>query len=247
MKICRVKTWSELASFRVPETQTFHQTLPLPPITTLVGLLGAAMGNEYSKAFAFAEQNNIYFGVSGYSKGETKDLWNYRKITTKEKNFSMEDIKSRKNYSIVIKEYLYDNFINFYFGHQENDIILQIKNAFLNSVFPITAGSSDDLIKIISVKTFETNPVPVISVKNTVLEGDLSGKYSVSQDVFNKPIYESIKSPKTHFLPVKFSFENGVRKVTARKSFTFVGDAISLKIPVGCFQIEGENVELYPI
>lgn len=247
MKICKVKTHSVLASFRIPETQTFHQTLPLPPITTLIGLLGAALGKEYEQAFYFSEQNKILFGVSGTSKGETKDLWNYRKITTKEKNYTAEEIKSRKNYSIVLKEYLYDNVINLFFGHPEEEIIINIQHAFLNPVFPLTAGSSDDLIKVVSSNSFNLEQIGSSIFKNTVLQGDLAGKYSVSQNVFHKPIYESIKSPKTHFLPAKFCFSHGIRKVAERRSFTFVGDEISLNKSIECFQIDGENIELYSI
>jgi len=247
MKICKVKTRSVLASFRIPETQTFHQSLPLPPITTLIGLLGAALGKEYEQAFHFSEQTKTLFGVSGISKGETKDLWNYRKITTKEKNYTPEDIKSRKNYSIVLKEFLYDNSINLFFGHPDEEIIASIQNAFLNPVFALTAGSSDDLIKVISANCFNPEPANSLIFKNTVIQGDLAGKYSVAEDVFNKPIYESIKSPKTFFLPVRFSFSNGIRKVARRQSFTFVGDAIKLTKPIESFQIEGENIELYSV
>ena len=43
------------ASFRVPETHTFHQTLPLPPKTTIIGMIGAALGKRLNEAHAFVE------------------------------------------------------------------------------------------------------------------------------------------------------------------------------------------------
>ena len=102
-------------------------------------------------------------------------------------------------------------------------------------------------IKVISVSCFESKQISATTFNNTVLQGDLAGKYSVSEAVFQKPIYESIKSPKTYFLPVRFSFSDGIRKVAERRSFTFVGDVINLNRSIECFQIKGENIELYSI
>lgn len=244
MKICQVNTRAMLAAFRIPETQTFHQTLPLPPITTCVGILGAALGKEYTDIFNFASQQGIFFGVSGDNRGETKDLWNYRKVTTKEKKFTREDIRKRKNYSIVLKEYLFDCRFDLYFGHEEPNLVLQFAQAFKNPVFPLTAGNSDDLLKIESVNVHDCRQSAQVVFKNTIISGDLAGKYSVSSDVFLKPVYETIKSPRTFSLPVEFSFNNGIRKVTQRRSFTFVGDKITLTEPVAAYCINEENFEI---
>jgi CRISPR-associated protein Cas5t len=80
-----VKGFAQTASFRIPESHTFQQTLPLPPITALTGLMGAAIGLSFKDVMSFREQKGILFGVIGSSKGEMKDLWKYNKLETDKK------------------------------------------------------------------------------------------------------------------------------------------------------------------
>jgi len=83
------------ASFRVPETHTFHQTLPLPPKTTVIGMIGAALGLDLENAYRYVDENEISTGVYGKHKGIMRDLWNYRKLTGKERRYTSEDVKNR--------------------------------------------------------------------------------------------------------------------------------------------------------
>ena len=99
-----VKGVGVTASFRVPETHTFHQTLPLPSRTMMIGLMGAALGLSIADAHSFVRENGISVSVYGKSRGMMKDLWNYRKVTTK--SFSESEMKSRPHYSVLTREYL---------------------------------------------------------------------------------------------------------------------------------------------
>ena len=78
------KAYSETASFRIPETHTFQKTLPLPPLTTIIGLLGAALGLSFAESMEFYHGNQIRVGVIGTSQSTVNDLWKYRKIKSKE-------------------------------------------------------------------------------------------------------------------------------------------------------------------
>ena len=88
-----IKGFSVTASFRIPESHTFQQTLPLPPVTTLTGLTGASLGLEFKEAMDFRERHGILFGVTGSSKGEAKDLWKYNKIKSGE---TLKDVLMRE-------------------------------------------------------------------------------------------------------------------------------------------------------
>ena len=72
--------YAETASFRVPETHTFHQTLPLPPRTTIVGVLGAAMGLEFMEAMSWVDKNEIWVGIRGKATGFMRDFWSFDKL-----------------------------------------------------------------------------------------------------------------------------------------------------------------------
>ena len=80
MHVFTLRGYAETASFRVAESHTFHQTLPLPPRTTAVGLLGAAMGLEFMEAMAWVERNEIHIGIHGKASGFMRDLWSFDKI-----------------------------------------------------------------------------------------------------------------------------------------------------------------------
>src|SRR5690606_32592568 len=79
-----IKAYSETASFRLPETHTFQKTLPLPPLTSIIGLLGAAMGLSYAESSKFYYSNHLKVGVIGTSQSRVNDLWKYQKIKSKE-------------------------------------------------------------------------------------------------------------------------------------------------------------------
>jgi len=74
MFILTLDVWAQTASFRIPEQHTFQPTLPLPPITTLIGLMGAALGLTFDEAIAFKKKHAIAFGVTGSHAGEMRDL-----------------------------------------------------------------------------------------------------------------------------------------------------------------------------
>ena len=91
------KTFAMTASFRIPESHTFQQTLPLPPITTLTGLMGAALGLGFEEAMKFRQQMGILFGVIGTNRGETEtgSTTNKRLTNVKNKlNSSFDDLKT---------------------------------------------------------------------------------------------------------------------------------------------------------
>ena len=78
-----VKGVGVTASFRVPETHTFHQTLPLPSRTMMIGLMGAALGLSVADAHSFVRENGIFVSVYGKSQGMMKDLWKSRRISAR--------------------------------------------------------------------------------------------------------------------------------------------------------------------
>ena len=94
MKYCIVEIVTQTATFRNPEFQNFHKTLPIPPPTTLVGIAGAAMGLSPKSAQLFFEESDFVMGSYCKNQGISTDLWKYN------------DFKER---SIILKEILFHN------------------------------------------------------------------------------------------------------------------------------------------
>ncbi len=233
------------ASFRSPETHTFHKTLPLPPKTTIIGMMGAAMGLSLEEIHKLVEDQGFLVGVYGFNKGLMRDLWNYRKLTGKEKNYTENDIKNRKQYSILIREYLFDNFFIFYFGCNELEKLEHLRSAFLSPVYPLTVGNSDDLFKICEVgDIIEEKQCKLNKFEYTVLPGDISQLYKNDIDFSQLPIVITVNTPQVVLLPTRFTFQGDERRVSERQKFTYISTPVKLKTEIDGYTVNGRNVVL---
>lgn len=223
-----VKGFAQTASFRIPESHTFQQTLPLPPVTTLIGLMGAAIGLDFEKSMTFRKQKKILFGVIGSHQGEMKDLWKYNKIKSNE---SLKDV--------LIREYLTDFSLAIAIASEEQTVLSELRDCFCNPKYALTLGNSDDLLKIIHVSSIvEPEKVECSTFENTVLAGDQTLDYESAIDLKNTPITYKIRAPQVFLLPTVFSFKGNERRVSKREQFTFVGSPIRLKQPLSVYKIE---------
>lgn len=233
------------ASFRSPETHTFHKTLPLPPKTTVIGMMGAALGLSLEEIHKMVEDRGFLVGVYGFNKGLMRDLWNYRKLTGKEKNYTADDIKNRRQYSVLIREYLFDNLFIFYFGCNDPEKLEHLRSAFLSPGYPLTVGNSDDLFKICNIGDIvEEKECKLKKFEYTVLPGDLSLLYKNDIDFSQIPIVKTVSTPQVFLLPTKFSFQGNERRVSERQKFTFVSTPVELKTEINGYTVNGRSVVL---
>lgn len=222
-----VKGFASTASFRIPESHTFQQTLPLPPVTTLTGLMGAAIGLGFEEAISFREQKNILFGVVGSNKGEVRDLWKYNKI--KSKKFLKD---------VLIREFLVDLSITIAIASREKTVLSMIREGFCYPKYALTLGNSDDLFKIKQIGFIvNAKEEQCTTFENTVLVGDQTIDYESAIDLKNTPITYRVKAPQVFLLPISFNFNGKERRVSKRQQFTFIGSPIKLKRPLSAYKI----------
>ena len=233
MFLVTLEIYAETASFRVSETHTFHKTLALPPYTTCVGLLGAALGLDMEAAQSYVNETGTSIGVAGHDRGEFRDLWKYRKVKSGE---TISDV--------LIREYRVDLTCWVVYGTQTQEAADAIAGGFHDPVYALTAGHSDSLIYVRSVAVIEAEPKPLASLENCLVPGDLTRLYQPDQSVFDLPITQKIRPPVMTHLPVSFSFDGDRRTVQAREPFTFVGNRITLSEPVEGFEVYDQSVVL---
>ncbi|MGI6711757.1 MAG: CRISPR-associated protein Cas5 [Bacillota bacterium] len=217
-----IHSYAVTASFRIPETHTFQQTLPLPPITTLIGILGAAAGWSFEKAIGFCKEKMVQFGVVGTHNGKTKDLWKYHKIK------SGETISA-----VLLREFLTDLEMTIYVAVEDKSIAEEIRRCFLHPYYALTAGNSDDLLKIRKVLPVKFGEVVLArDFKETVIGGNHVANYESNIDIRSVPLMKDLYTPQVHLLPTEFEFSGLERRVKERQPFTFVDTLIKLKTPV---------------
>jgi len=229
-----IRGFAQTASFRIPESHTFQQTLPLPPITTLTGLTGAAIGLNFEKAMAFRERHNILFGVIGSNRGEMKDLWKYNKIKSGE---TLKDV--------LIREYLTDFSLTIAIASKDQAALSQVRNCFCNPQYALTLGNSDDMVKIKYIGSILKAEDEQCSIfENTVLSGNQTMDYESAIDLKNTPITYCVRAPQVFLLPTAFNFTGEERRVKERKQFTFVGSPIKLKSPISVNKVQDVVIAL---
>ncbi len=84
MSVVIIEAAAPVGSWRLPEALTYHRTLPLPPYTSLVGMLGAALGLGLPDAYRFIAERGLRLGVGGWHEGRMRDLWKFQKLGDKE-------------------------------------------------------------------------------------------------------------------------------------------------------------------
>jgi len=234
MYYIKISAFAPTTSFRIPETHTFQQTLPLPPPTTLIGLLGAALGLSFEQAMHYKKENQIRFGIIGKSEGKYKDLWKYRKI-------KQGEILS----AVLLKEYLYNFQMELYIVANDLNIVEEVKTSFQNPYYALTLGSSDDLLKIIKVGDIkEAEKTFISNFCDTILPGDYSSNYIANFKIEEIPILQEIHAPQVHLLPTDFDFNGEKRHIKRREPFTIVNIPIKLKEPIEGLHVDGREVAL---
>jgi CRISPR-associated protein Cas5t len=234
MFILTLDVWAQTASFRIPEQHTFQPTLPLPPITTLIGLMGAALGLAFDEAIAFKKKHAIAFGVIGSHTGEMRDLWKYIKI---KENETLRDV--------LIREYVTDFTATIAIGALLEAVMDTIESAFHSPTYALTLGTSDDLVKLRRISgVVLAEECLHADFENTVLSGDKTALYEPTIDLRETPVSYTIRAPQVFLLPTDFTFTGDARRISRRELFTFVGSPITLKEPIRAYHVNGNRFEM---
>lgn len=226
---------SRTASFRDPEFQNFHRSLPLPPPATCIGLAGAALGLMPADAQAFFTEDEWQLGVAGYSAGIANDLWKF------------DDFKKG---SILVREILYDNRFTLVFGHKERPRLEQLQRAFSRPVFALCLGPSDSICKVettalyITTDTHEERELHQCYVAGDIVADSIR---AATMDISATFSIRTTSLPVAQDLPVRFDYaKDGVRMLRQRRLLSYAQYPIKLPYPVRGIKIEPDDSSAGP-
>ncbi len=213
MKALLLTLKSFTASFRDPNSMNYQDTLPFPPPTTIVGIIGAAIGKEFFQAQDYCRE--LSFGVVALGdSGLAKDQWAIRKIKVGGKNIGK---------AVVIREIMYlPTFKILVTGPDEK--LLEMKHSFDNPVYPLSLGRDDEFITARESQIVDTVPTSGVCVHNTVIKGDISGRLHYRKDIAGE-----IPAFKTYWLCSSFERDPRnpmLRRPSNRAPFTFVNSQV---------------------
>jgi len=219
MEYVAIEVNTQTATFRIPEFQNFHKSFTLPPPTTLMGLAGAAMGLSPGKTQEFFDASIFELGVTGVSKGRSRDLWKYRKL------------KSGGYISdIITRDVLFFNTFYIGYGSEDKKFINSLLSAFRSPVYAITLGASDSLARVTileEIEIAESNELTGCILAGNIIKEVLEN----SNNNCEFSIYSS-REPICYDLPVRFRYTSdyGIRSVEKRGEFSFIGKPMKLNV-----------------
>jgi CRISPR-associated Cas5-like protein len=235
MPVVVVEAVAPVGSWRPPEALTYHRTLPLPPYTSLVGMLGAAAGLGLPAAYRFVADQNIRLGVGGWHEGQGRDLWKFQKLE------SIEDQKKEIKTDVLLREFWTDVRLALVIEVPDASVAGTVADAFRRPAFPLTAGTSDALMHAVDVRVEEIEPRPTRRLAYCLTFGELSVRYTLAEPWNEIPLNRVIRAPSVERLPTGFAFEDDQpRRLLGRELVTFVTDPIELDPEI-------EAVSGYPV
>jgi CRISPR-associated protein Cas5t len=230
---------SVTASYRNPDFQNFHKSYPLPPPTTIIGMVGAGMGLSPVDAQHFFIDNDVYVSINGKSEGKANDLWKYNDF---------------KNGSVIIRDLLFDNHYQLVFSSDNQGVIQKIKEAFEYPVFALTTGASDSLVKVFlpSMQEGTTELIEVSILENCVAEDDVLTEtfedvLKRSRSNFSFTINQRQPIPQNLVTRFEYDPTSETRKAISRKTFSFVSERVIIKQPKKGIRIDNKDFHLFKL
>jgi len=194
------------AQYRNPFTFYYAQTYPLPPKSTIIGMLQNACDDWYGNKYGIDNWWNLKLSVHG---GFESVFWNYQGLIKGDvelkndgklwnQNFHLygEGIKSQR--TPVYQQELFNGHL-YIFVKGDVTLIEKIKVALERPYKVLSLGRSEDVVFIKEIK--EITPYKAINV-----EGDIKLKYPTYILKENLPI-SKMRYP-VYSIPVKVIFKN---------------------------------------
>lgn len=159
MKYLRILIEGWTASFRYPAfISGFQPTLPVPPLSTIYGLLSATKGELVTP-----DETNVGF-VFDYD-AKAVDL---------ETIYELKGLKGNKS-NVAKREFLFNPSLYLYTDD------LEFKKYFKNPAYPILLGRSSDLAIISEIKEIEMEKKNNVKLGKTILPFGIEGAFGIIQ------------------------------------------------------------------
>ena len=173
MKVYRIYITSWTASFRYPNMISgFQPTLPVPPLSTIYGLISAALGMLY-----FPSQPEIGFFFRFRHKFVDLE-------TIYQMNGTLRNIKS----NVIRREILFDNELLLYAQNKK------IAEAFVKPYFQLLLGRSGDLATVNEIRELDVDSIQELThLKGTIVP---FGKYVFAAPLSALPAYFTDSIPR---------------------------------------------------
>lgn len=138
-EVLRVRISQPKACYTTPISVKGIETYPLPPYSTVRGMIYNAMGRKYK------DEDNIDFSIQGRYSSIYRDYWNAVKFGANGKEKKPIEVPTLHNVELII--------------HIKSNIIDEIEEAIKKPKIYLSLGRMEDLIRITECKKVELETI----------------------------------------------------------------------------------------
>jgi CRISPR-associated protein Cas5t len=214
--VVRLHVKGNFVSFRIQTGIRYHRTFYVPLKTTLIGLLGAALGREDSNLLALFNSVKTNAVLDTYF-GTASDVWSVTKLKA----------HGAAETAPIVREMLFEpQYSIYYSANNSNDVSLdKIIDAFNDPVYALSLGRSDEMIEVKGkVEKIHLHSSSKGYFKNTILPFNYQN-FFVKYDGMRLSKGQTFTLPQVMSIPTSFKLERGhIRKPVDYLQVTMVYD-----------------------
>ena len=160
MKAIRIKLYQESASYRKPTSFKVKETYPLPPYSTVIGMVHSLC--------RYTEYKEMKISVQGKNFSRVENLYRIyefgnQKLDPKRHNIEVDGLGITAGVAKI--EILTDIELLIHIIPEDQNLLTEIKEAFENPVEYLSLGRREDLAIILEVKEVEAKTGTVEEIK----------------------------------------------------------------------------------
>lgn len=207
-KIIRLSIFQEKASFRIPYSFEFIETYPLPPFSSVLGLIHNILNLNNTL-------ENINLSISGEYESIIRETVVYKKISKKES----------KNYPITVSSLLNLKTI-IYIKFPDIELNKIFINSIKNPPYFLYLGRYEDIINHIDIQEIEENIKNIDFIKLEYNHYIPFEKYFIKNKIIKNKIINPIYSIPYYYIKAT---ENINKKINTIKSYDYIRTMFVLK------------------
>lgn len=215
MKAIKLDITGLINSFRVMDFHAYQKTHLFPPKTTIIGMIGSAMGIPPEEANELTKRLQIAIIIKAV-EGETKDLWKYLKYKSGQMPIR----------GVLIRELLYKSRYSVYLASIDQTLLDLVIEKLHAPEWALSLGREDELVKLDSIEEVELEYRDKLSYNNTVLPFDITRTgYSVDSNFIKGSLLRTrtrIIPPTVCRLPMRFEYTPKGRRPVDFQEFTTI-------------------------
>ena len=159
MKAIRIKLWQDMVNYKKPTSFQLKETYPLPPYSTVIGMIHSLCGFEEYKEMKISIQGKYFSKVNDlYTRYEFKNGMKYEAS-----RHQLEAGGYGISRGISTAELLVDVDLIIHIIPEDQNLLEHIKNSFLSPAEYPSLGRREDLAVIEEVKEVEVSVNPIDS------------------------------------------------------------------------------------